>query len=67
MHRNQELLIVSTINLAIDIIANFIFMQFFGVAGIALATSLVFVISFAILLVAVMRALSYESFQTEKH
>ena len=39
----------SSINLLVNIIANYVFLQLFGVKGIALSTSLVYLISFAFL------------------
>jgi putative peptidoglycan lipid II flippase len=57
LHRNHVLLVISAITLVGDITANYVLMQVLGVAGIALSTSLVFAGSFAMLMVAVVRAL----------
>jgi putative peptidoglycan lipid II flippase len=57
LRRNYLLVIISAITLVGDIAANYVLMQLFGVAGIALSTSVVFIGSFALLMVAVWRAL----------
>jgi len=45
MGRNDILMKISFVNLVINIAGNYIFMQYFGVAGIALSTSLVYLLS----------------------
>lgn len=57
MRQNQILIIGSAGNLAINIAGNYLFMQWLGVAGIALSTSLVYVFSFFFLLFFVLRNL----------
>jgi putative peptidoglycan lipid II flippase len=47
--RNYALLVVTVVNLALDVIFNLIFMRIWGVAGIALSTSLFFVVSLLLL------------------
>lgn len=46
---NHLLLIVSFVNLAVNIIFNYVFMNVWGVVGIALSTSVVYLLSFTIL------------------
>ncbi len=55
--RNQWLLALSIINLIINVVANYAFMQFIGVAGIALSTSLVYLLSSGALTYFVVRVL----------
>jgi putative peptidoglycan lipid II flippase len=45
LHRNDLLLYGAVINAVLNILLNFVFMKEFGVAGIALSTSLVYLIS----------------------
>lgn len=47
--RNNFLLGVTVVNLALDVIFNLIFMRIWGVAGIALSTSMFFVVSILLL------------------
>jgi len=46
LKRNDVLLKLSSINLALDVVLNLILMRFLGVAGIALSTSLFYIASF---------------------
>lgn len=43
--KNEILMKISAVNLGVNIIGNYLLMQYFGVAGIALSTALVYVIS----------------------
>ena len=43
MDRNDLVMAIAGINLALDVVLNLICMKFFGVAGIALSTSLFYV------------------------
>ena len=49
MIANHLLLIVSFVNLAVNIIFNYVFMNVWGVVGIALSTSVVYLLSFTVL------------------
>ncbi len=44
---NQILMWGAVLNLMVNVVANYIFMHYFGVAGIALSTSLVYFVSFS--------------------
>lgn len=55
---NALLFYGSTLNLLVNIVLNYVFIQFFGVAGIALSTSVVYLVSAAFLLDRVTRALN---------
>jgi putative peptidoglycan lipid II flippase len=57
MRTNQILIIGSAYNLTINIGLNYLFMQWMGVAGIALSTSFVYIFSFVYLLSFVIRNL----------
>ncbi len=57
MRTNQILIVGSACNLAINIGLNYVFMQWLGVAGIALSTSFVYIFSFFFLLFFVLRNL----------
>lgn len=57
MRTNQILMWGSGYNLIINIVLNYLFMQWFGVSGIALSTSCVYVFSFLFLLFFVMKKL----------
>jgi len=43
--KNEILLKISFVNLVVNIIGNYLFMQYFGVAGIALSTAMVYLLS----------------------
>lgn len=47
---NQTLMFGAVLNLLVNIVANYVFMHYFGVAGIALSTSLMYVVSFGFVL-----------------
>ncbi len=49
MGENRTMLRISGVNLAVNVIGNFIFMHWFGVAGIALSTTCVYFISTALI------------------
>ena len=53
MIANHVLMIVSFLNLIVNIVFNYIFMQRWGVVGIALSTSVVYLLSFVVLTVSV--------------
>ena len=57
MRKNHILIVGSAFNLAINIGLNYVFMQWLGVAGIALSTSFVYIFSFFFLLLFVIRNL----------
>ncbi len=46
LERNDVLMRIASINLALDIVLNLVFMKFLGVAGIALSTSVFYIVSF---------------------
>ncbi len=58
IQRNQILMWGSGLNLIVNITANFIFMHFLGIKGIALSTSCVYLISFSFLLLFALRYLN---------
>ncbi|MFQ5729281.1 MAG: murein biosynthesis integral membrane protein MurJ, partial [Waddliaceae bacterium] len=43
--KNQILMVIGAINLIVNVIGNYIFMQYWGLAGIALSTSIVYALS----------------------
>jgi putative peptidoglycan lipid II flippase len=43
---NKIIMLISFLNLIVNIIGNFILMSYYGVAGIALSTSIVYIFSF---------------------
>jgi putative peptidoglycan lipid II flippase len=45
LHRNEVLMLISGVNLLVNIAANYALMQVMGVAGISLSTSLVYIVS----------------------
>jgi putative peptidoglycan lipid II flippase len=45
LHRNEVLMFISGVNLLVNIVGNYVLMQFMGVAGISLSTSLVYIVS----------------------
>lgn len=55
--RNYLLLYISGVNLGIDVILNLVLMKVLGVAGIALSTSIVYIIAFSSLAVCTIRLL----------
>ncbi len=57
MRTNQVLIVGSAYNLIINIVGNYILMQWLGVAGIALSTSIVYIFSFVYLFLFVLRNL----------
>ncbi len=58
MRNNQVLIWGSAGNLLINIVLNYVFMQWWGVAGIALSTSCVYIFSFSFLLIATLKKLN---------
>jgi putative peptidoglycan lipid II flippase len=59
--RHDLLLYGSAINLTVNIVLNLTFVKRWGVAGIALASSMVFIVSFAFLTIAIMLILAKKS------
>jgi putative peptidoglycan lipid II flippase len=57
VRRNDLLMFVAGINLVLDVILNFVFMRFWGVAGIALSTSVVYICSLLFLMVCYLKVL----------
>jgi putative peptidoglycan lipid II flippase len=57
MSKNHLLTLMSVINLVVNVIGNILFMRWFGVSGIALSTSLVYVVSMIMILIFVARTL----------
>jgi len=64
LQRNKIVLMGAMITLPLNIVLNLVLMRFLGVGGIALATSLVFVVSCLYLALAVRRGLSLEEGKT---
>ena len=58
MSKNHLLTAMSVINLIVNVVGNLVFMRWFGVSGIALSTSLVYVVSMTMILVLVARSLA---------
>lgn len=50
MSRNHLVTIMSVVNLLVNVVGNLVFMRWFGVSGIALSTSLVYVVSMSMIL-----------------
>ena len=61
VRRNDLLMYASSINLVVDITMNLILMRWFGVAGIALSTTIVMICSFTFLFLNARRLLSRQS------
>jgi putative peptidoglycan lipid II flippase len=61
VRRNDLLMYASAINLGVDIVMNLVLMRIWGVAGIALSTSIVALVSLSFLSVCSIRLLSRES------
>lgn len=62
IRRNDLLLYGACINLVVDVVLNLILMKYWGVAGIAFSTSLVFVVSWMFVATCVLRILAQERF-----
>jgi putative peptidoglycan lipid II flippase len=58
MSKNHLLTIMSVVNLAVNVVGNIVFMRWFGVSGIALSTSVVYIVSMSMILVLVARSLA---------
>jgi len=56
--KNQILMIIGGINLLVNIIGNYILMQYWGIAGIGLSTSIVYAISTFLIYITLSRALN---------
>jgi putative peptidoglycan lipid II flippase len=56
--RNQLLIVIGVINVSVNVVANWFLMYRLGPAGVALSTSLVFVVSFGVLWLASRRELT---------
>jgi putative peptidoglycan lipid II flippase len=63
IHRNDVLLYASAINLGMDVVLNLVFMRIWNVAGIALATSIMYVVSFLMVSLWTVRFLAQERYQ----
>jgi putative peptidoglycan lipid II flippase len=57
VRRNELLMFGGGINLVLDVILNFVFMRFWGVAGIALSTSFVYICSLLFLMLCYLKVL----------
>ncbi len=55
--KNEVLMKISAVNLVVNIIGNYLFMQYFGVVGIALSTALVYALSCGMILFYLMKEL----------
>jgi len=64
IHRNDVLMYVAAINLAFDIVLNLLLMRVWQVAGIALSTSIMYAVSFAILSAWSVRFLAKKRFES---
>lgn len=63
IRRNDLLMYGSAINLAVNIVLNLTFMRFWGVSGVALSASLVYVVSFAFLTICTLMLLARQRSQ----
>jgi putative peptidoglycan lipid II flippase len=61
VRRNDLLMYAAAINLVVDIVMNLVLMRIWGVAGIALSTSIVMMISFLFVCISSIRLLSRQS------
>ncbi len=59
MRKNQVLMWISGVNLVTNIVFNYLFMQWLGVAGIALSTSVVYFISFTLIFIYLNKRLTF--------
>jgi putative peptidoglycan lipid II flippase len=64
MRRNDLLMYASAVNLVLDIVLNFVLMRRWGIAGIALSTSLVYAASFLFVAICSVKLLAGERFST---
>jgi putative peptidoglycan lipid II flippase len=62
MRRNDLLMYASAVNLVLDVVLNLVLMRKWGIAGIALSTSLVFLGSFLFVAICSLRLLAQERF-----
>ncbi|HEX7287458.1 MAG TPA: lipid II flippase MurJ [Candidatus Angelobacter sp.] len=62
IRRNDLLMYASGINLAVDVVLNLILMRYWGIAGIALSTSLVYVVSWMFVGACTLKILAQERF-----
>jgi putative peptidoglycan lipid II flippase len=58
MSKNHLLTIMALVNLVVNVIGNLVFMRWFGVSGIALSTSVVYIVSMSMILVLLARSLA---------
>jgi putative peptidoglycan lipid II flippase len=65
MRRNDLLMYASAVNLVLDIVLNLVLMRRWGIAGIALSTSLVYVASFLFVAICSVKLLAGERFSVE--
>jgi len=57
MSKNHLLTLMSVINLVVNVIGNIVFMRWLGVSGIALSTSVVYMVSMTMILIFVAKTL----------
>jgi putative peptidoglycan lipid II flippase len=71
LKRNSVLAVIAGVNMALNVILNLILMRYVGVAGIALSTSCVYLVSWVLVYVAISRSLgrlaSFEAAQGKLH
>jgi putative peptidoglycan lipid II flippase len=58
LKKNSVLMVVAGVNLTVNVILNLILMRYAGVAGIALSTSLVYLVSCALVYASIFNSLS---------
>lgn len=64
--KNQTLMVISGINLFVNVIGNYILMQYWGLAGIALSTSMVYALSMCLIFVALRNQLRNKNTPSEE-
>jgi putative peptidoglycan lipid II flippase len=60
LSRNHLLILVSSVNLVVDFASNYILMRYFGVAGIALSSTMVYTVAVAIVFYFLLRIMKAE-------
>jgi putative peptidoglycan lipid II flippase len=58
LSKNHLLTIMAVVNLIVNVVGNLVFMRWFGVSGIALSTSVVYMVSMSMILILVARNLA---------
>jgi len=66
LKRNSVLMVIAGINLVVNVIFNLILMKYEGVAGIALSTSLVYLVSCALIYASIVKSLRGLDAQPDK-